>query len=343
MKPKDNSAMKTDLVLFSELYSCYYQVVRQILNQSSKSPLIEKQMTEIADNYGYQESALSIIPNLLQGSWPFLEEEKTPDKKSPKSYRSRLRLPPSSLPIPLTCLQKSWLKALLSDPRIRLFFTDPQLALLKDRLIHTAPLFRPEDFHYFDQYRDHDPFSSIQYRTHFQVLLNAIEKRKLLTISYLSGQKRILTDTCLPCRLEYGEKEGKFRLLAIGRRKNGSPRMDVLNVGRILKIEETGQISSEEYSIDFFLDKALCKNPLILEITDQRNALERTMLHFSCYQKKIERLDSSGRYRCSIYYDKRWETELLIQVLSFGPVVKVMGPESFLQQVVERVRNQPDQ
>lgn len=66
------------------------------------------------------------------------------------------------------------------------------------------------------------------------------------------------------------------------------------------------------------------------------------MLHFSCFEKKIERLDSSGRYRCSIYYDKRWETELLIQVLYFGPIIKDIGPESFLRQVTERVANQPD-
>ena len=64
------------------------------------------------------------------------------------------------------------------------------------------------------------------------------------------------------------------------------------------------------------------------------------MLHFSCYEKKIERLEESDKYLCSIYYDKRWETELLIQVLSFGPVVKVIGPESFLKQIVDRVKKQ---
>ena len=132
--------------------------------------------------------------------------------------------------------------------------------------------------------------------------------------------------------------------------------MDVLNLGRILKIEETDQIAKEDLSIDSFLDKSLSLNPLVLEITDQRNALERAMLHFSCYQKKVERLKDSNTYRCtiyydkrleesdkylcSIYYDKRWETELLIQVLSFGPVVKVIGPESFLKQIVDRVKKQ---
>ncbi|WP_349948380.1 hypothetical protein ABFV83_08075 [Lacrimispora sp. BS-2] len=77
-----------------------------------------------------------------------------------------------------------------------------------------------------------------------------------------------------------------------------------------------------------------------MEILDERNALERTMLHFSCYQKKVERVDETGKYRCSIYYDKTRETELLIQVLAFGPLVRVLGPVSFLNQVKERVRRQ---
>ena len=51
-------------------------------------------------------------------------------------------------------------------------------------------------------------------------------------------------------------------------------------------------------------------------------------------------MKDSNTYRCTIYYDKRWETELLIQVLSFGPVIKVLGPESFLEQVRERVEKQ---
>ena len=50
--------------------------------------------------------------------------------------------------------------------------------------------------------------------------------------------------------------------------------------------------------------------------------------------------DSSGKYLCRIYYSRDVETELLIQILSFRPVVKVLGPESFLKQVKERVERQ---
>ncbi len=116
--------------------------------------------------------------------------------------------------------------------------------------------------------------------------------------------------------------------------------MDVLNVARILSIKKTGRFYPATVDVDSYLDHTLCKNPLVLEITTERNALERTMLHFSCYQKKVERQEESGTYRCTIYYDKRWETELLIQVLSFGPVVKVLGPKSFLAQIQKRVMDQ---
>ena len=43
---------------------------------------------------------------------------------------------------------------------------------------------------------------------------------------------------------------------------------------------------------------------------------------------------------CSIYYDKADETELLIDILSFGPVVRVLGPEPFLGLIKARVRRQ---
>lgn len=332
--------MKTDIPLFSELYNCYYQVVNQILEEAARHPLSRRDMEEIVRKYGYQESSLSIIPNLTQGIWPFLTQESSSGRE--KLYRSKLRRCHGSSPMPLTALQKSWLKSLLLDARIRLFLTREQVSCLQKLLADVPPLFRPEDFYYFDTYKDGDDFSSIQYQTHFQTILAAIRQNHGVSISYFSVKGRTTTHTWLPCRLEYGQKEGKFRLYCLSRRKNGKPRMDVLNMGRILTVNDAGNYDFSDLSpssIDDFLDQALCSKPLVLEITDERNALERVLLHFSCYQKKVERLDS-GTYRCSIYYDKRWETELLIQVLSFGPVIKVLGPEDFLRQMKIRVKKQ---
>lgn len=326
--------------LFSEIYNCYYQIVAHMIEECQTRPLTRQELTDIADTYGYEESALAILPSLMDGSWKLLAatEDAEAEYRVP-SFDTPVKHTPS---LPLTALQKSWIKSLLDDPRIALFLTDGQLALLTQYLEDSEPLFHPSDFCYFDQYTDGDLFSLASYRKHFQLILKGIRTRQALRISYYSNKGREMEYTYLPCRLEYSPKDRKFRLYALYRRKNGRFRVDLLNVGRILRIVETGFYSPEALDIDSYMDTCLCRQPVVLEISSERNALERTMLHFSCYQKKVEKLDDTGKYRCSIYYDKTRETELLIQVLSFGPVVKVLGPEGFLQQVRERVERQEE-
>lgn len=74
-------------------------------------------------------------------------------------------------------------------------------------------------------------------------------------------------------------------------------------------------------------------------ITNQRNALERTMLHFANYEKHTRKIDAD-HYECQIYYNQNDETELLIELLSFGPTIKVLGPDHFVVQIKERLQKQ---
>ena len=316
--------------LFSEIYNCYYQVVARILEEAAHAPISQNEMTRVAQRYGYDESVLAIIPHMINGDWALL----SPDD-SGKNFTSRLY---HSVRFPLTLLQKSWLKALLEDDRISLFFTDGQLELLRQQLEDITPLYDPSAFHYFDQFQDQDVITS-SFRHHFQLILKAVDQHQTLKISYYSVKQRLIEFTYLPCWFEYSAKDGKFRLYALYRRRNGW-RMDVLHIGRIVKVEETGYYIKEPVQMDRLNDDTLCQEPIVMEISDKRNALERTMLHFSSYQKKVERIDETGTYRCFIYYDKTRETELLIQVLAFGPVIRVLGPASFLKQVRERVNRQ---
>ena len=60
---------------------------------------------------------------------------------------------------------------------------------------------------------------------------------------------------------------------------------------------------------------------------------------FLILKKKTEKV-SNDRYKITLYYDKDDETELLIRVLAFGPVMKVTEPESFIEQIKQRLRMQ---
>ena len=74
-------------------------------------------------------------------------------------------------------------------------------------------------------------------------------------------------------------------------------------------------------------------------INNRRNALERAMLQFANYEKNTRKIDDNT-YECLIYYNKSTETELLIEILSFGPMIKVVGNEMFLSLIKKRLKRQ---
>ena len=110
-------------MLFSEIYGSYFNVVAAVLSEASDGKLTDRRMTELVREKAFAESALAIPAALKSGTWPLLDQE----------YHSILHHKPT---MPLTMLQKRWLKALLSDPRIALF--DPDTTGLED----VDPLYR---------------------------------------------------------------------------------------------------------------------------------------------------------------------------------------------------------
>lgn len=297
-------------MLFSEIYGSYYAAVARILEEAATAPVTRERMTELVRRQAFAESALSIPRALDSGSWPLLD----------KSGRSVLQNPPT---MPVTTLEKRWLKALLLDPRIALF--DPDPGGLED----VEPLFSPEDFVYFDRCGDGDPFQDPDYIQIFRTVLRAIREQRMLRIRFRSRDRSRHSVLCAPRLLEYSPKDDKFRLLAD--RRGGT---HIINLGRIRTcqlLEEAAPPAS---------GPAL-KPPLELTLLlrDERNALSRVLLHFSHLEKETRRL-SQGVYQLRLWYDPQDETELLIRVLSFGPVLEVQGPERFRNLVRERIRNQ---
>ncbi|MBQ6628925.1 MAG: hypothetical protein IJH65_08925 [Methanobrevibacter sp.] len=78
---------------------------------------------------------------------------------------------------------------------------------------------------------------------------------------------------------------------------------------------------------------------IIFELTNRRNALERVLLHFSHLEKETKRL-SENKYEVKLRYDRQDETEMVIRILSFGPVIRVTHPSRFINLLKERIEKQ---
>ncbi|HNX61243.1 MAG TPA: WYL domain-containing protein [Candidatus Limiplasma sp.] len=298
-------------MIFSELYGTYYNTVAAILREATQHPITKEELHNIIHEQAFSESILSIEPCLTSDRWQLLK----PDGTTP------LKNPPT---LPLTLLEKQWLKAISLDPRIRLFRFD--ITGLED----VSPLFTPDDIDLFDRYADGDPFEDATYIQTFHMILDAVKERHPLSVVVKNRSHTTTPMNVIPEYLEYSEKDDKFRLITSGCRYG-----HIINLGRIISCKLfPGNYHEYRKTPEIVADKCVT-----LELYDDRNALERVLLHFAHYEKEAQRLDEK-RYRIRVRYLQDDETEVVIRVLSFGPFVKVTEPESFVELIKERLKMQ---
>lgn len=351
-------------MLFNEIYGTYYNAVARVLGLAIRGELTEKRLDEIVHEIAFSESFLTIIPALKNGKWQLIAKDADAGvstnrtevsgsfNKKERVWRTKIKRCPTR---PLTIPEKRWLKAISMDPRIRLFETDDEGALdirnLFGSLEGTEPLFTRDDYVIFDKYADGDPYEDEEYIRHFQTILKAIRKGGILHIKYPDRHGGIQDIEVRPLRLEYSEKDDKFRLIS-----RGHSYWQMLNVTRIISCEpEKGSKSLNGGNAlaahRIYGDKnrrtapAVRKDCIVLELIDERNALERAMLHFAHFEKRAEKLPDSGgksKYRVKVYYDSCDESEMIIRVLSFGPFLKVTEPARFVEQIKQRLQRQKE-
>ncbi len=135
--------------------------------------------------------------------------------------------------------------------------------------------------------------------------------------------------TVVPQRLEYSEKDDKFRLAGYDMQPL------FVNLARITRCRQhNGTVDGP----DGFFEPPK-KKMVELELTDERKALERVLMHFAHFEKQAERLDDQ-HYRILITYNEEDETEMLIRILAFGPVIRVKAPEDFVMLIKGRLERQ---
>ena len=297
-------------MIFSELYSAYYNAIASIIAEVIEGEHSEKELQKVVSERAFGESVLTIMPSFKSEKWQLVH----PDMTTALEHKPTM---------PLTILQKQWLKAITLDPRIKLFGVD--IPGLED----VEPLFTQEDYHVYDKYSDGDPFEDEEYIRQFRVILEAMRKGTQIKFEMTNRFGKPMFIRCHPVRLEYSEKDDKFRLVTAGWRS-----VSTVNLAKIRAcVHYTGEKPLDNEVREKLYDI------ITLKVTDERNALERVMLHFAHFEKQAEKLDKNT-YLLKIKYAHDDEPEMVIRVISFGPLVEVVGSENFKKLVIEKLKKQ---
>ena len=148
-------------MLFHEIYSSYYIAVSSILKEAVRGTLTGKKLNALVQEHAFGESLLTIPDGLKGEKWRLIHKDlSTPLEEEPS--------------MPLTILEKRWMKALLLDPRIRLFMPD-MTGLKEIGLEDVEPLFTPDMIVYYDRYSDGDDYENPEYIRHFRTILQALQ------------------------------------------------------------------------------------------------------------------------------------------------------------------------
>lgn len=296
-------------MLFHEIYGSYYQTIARAIRLAIDGRLDEKTLRRISDETAFSETALTVIPACKEQRWQLFD----------RNWNTPIRHVPT---LPLSDLQRRWLKTITLDPRFQLF------GIEVGGLDDVEPLFTQEDICVFDRYGDGDPYTDPTYIAIFRTVLTAIRRNRQLAIEYVSRKGISRSIVCRPRLLEYSEKDDKFRIIV----RNG-------DVGSI-NLQRITHCTLLEKPTQNTVDRRKAPRATVMfDLVDERNALERAMLHFAHFQKTAERTDENS-YRITLQYNVADETELLIRILSFGPYLKVVSPASFIEQIRDRLEAQ---
>lgn len=299
-------------MIFSELYSAYYRTVAAILSAILDGEQNEKALQDIVVGHAFGESVLTILPALKTEKWQLVHADMT----TPIRHKPTL---------PLTMLQKQWLKAISLDPRVQLFGVDfPDLG-------NVEPLFTPADYHVYDKYGDGDPYTDPEYIRQFRVTLSAIQNGSQIKFNMVNRKGNTMYVRCRPVRLQYSEKDDKFRVITAGWRAVST--VNLAKIQNCAHYQGTQQVKGREQEELY--------DTVTVKIRNERNAPERFLLNFAHFEKQTEKLDKK-HYQVRIRYPLNDQPEMVIRMLSFGPMIEVTEPEAFRALMIEKLKKQLD-
>ena len=307
--------------LFSEIYSTYYQITEKILK---KKVVTKAEVLNIICKNGFSETVLFLESKLIGEDHYGLLTEKN------GIYRSILKKEPH---IPLTFLEKRWLCAILHDRKSSLFLDKKQKQELCN-LLGAEPLYQNQFLHFFDRFSDGDDYEKEQYIKHFRNILRSVHDHTLIKISFQTRKGNRITHYFLPVKIEYSFKNDRFRVHVIQYRKDKAIDTGIINLSQITLTEctniapATNCIAIRE------------KREAVIKITEERNAVNRFMMEFAELERISEYDEETKECLVRMKYNFKDETEILIRLLSFGPVVEVLEPLDFRKKMKERIDKQ---
>lgn len=326
--------------LFNEVKNRYFQLVFKIINECADGK-VRNDLIKIVDHGEFEQKLIgknqkSFADMLLNkggmdGNLNLVKEE---NGIFYPCIGNKGELP---LPIRFTNLEKAWLKALISQPEVRIALSDNTFNKLQRELESLDSPISKEYFEVTNTVKLQEINQLENYQENLKLIIEALTLEKPIRYSNIDKKGNVHANKlALPVNLEYSMSDSRFRVSLYSIDDNRPVMANVFSLSDISIVDEEISIDRETAKKILFEQK-YSEEPIILEVTDKRTAMERCFMCFSGMERTARNL-GNDKYEIRLNYYLFEEENLIQNIISLGPYVKVLSPPRIAAEVVKRVK-----
>lgn len=175
----------------------------------------------------------------------------------------------------------------------------------------------------------------------FQLLLKALVQEKPVRYNNIDRNGRVYENMlAIPVAIEYSMRDGRFRASIYSIEDKRSIMTNINTLSNLRIVDEEVEIDRETAKQRLFEQKYSVE-PVLLEVTDRKAAMERCFMCFSGMERTAREL-GNNKYEIRLNYYLFEEENLIRDIISLGPYVKVISPQRIVDEIIRRVKKSID-
>ena len=340
--------------LFSEVKNRYFQLVFRIINEcaggKAKSDLLriidegefeqkvisknQKTFADLMLNRCADDENLNLLTQKNGIFYPAIERSGKPECSAGNETEGNDRLP---LPVRFSRIEKAWLKSILEKDGVRMVLSKETFEKLQKELGDFETPIKDEYFELTNRIKLPEVPEPEAYERNFRIILDALIKEKPIRYNNTDKKGNIHSNRiALPVSIEYSMRDGRFRVSMYSIDDNRPIMANIFTLSDLRVVDEDVGIDRQTAKRLLFEQK-YSEEPVILEVTDKKAAMERCFMCFSGMERTARSL-GNDKYEIRLNYYLFEEENLIRSIISLGPYVRVVSPGRIADEIVARVK-----
>ncbi len=327
--------------LFDEVKNRYFQLVGRLINEAIDGRRAAE-LVELIEAEEFEQKILDkeqrpftelVLNQARQASENFNLLQEREGKFYP-ILTTGARLP---VPIRLTKIEQAWLKALIAEPKLKLFLNPTLYAKLEVAFAMSETPFQSEYLEVTNLTELPEILDFEGYQQNIQLILEALLEEKAIRYSNRDRRGNLYQDQlALPINLEYSLLDERFRVSLYSLDEQRPVMANLWTMFAVKVVEQVPELDRETAQ-KLMVQQKYAAAPIVLEVFDQKGAMERCFMCFSGLERTA-RILGEARYELQLNYYLFEEENILRKLLSLGPYVKVLAPQRIRAAMITQIK-----